>query len=250
MSVLQWALLIVGIVAVIAIYIASRREKRPVKIWTPPATGVAPKLPAGDQMEIFSRTGEFDEFGVGKPRKRTAPVMPGVPEKSLPLIDAPESAAQVATPASAVAPPAAPAAVSKTAEQKIIAILIAEREGGVILGPNLHRALRNEGLIYGERKIYHRMDLGRPVFSIAGLLKPGQLDPAEADTFSTHGLTMFMVLPGAPEPMAAVRDMLITAKALARSLKSELFDNKRQPFTEESERALLADIEDWARRNA
>lgn len=255
MSVLQWALLIVGIVAVIAIYVISRREKRPVKSWTPPSVGVAPKPPAGDQMEIFSRPGEFDEFGVGKPRKRVGSIMPGVPETPLPLEEAPvEAAAPAAKAEPIIAAPtasAAPApAATKPAEQKIIAILIAEREGGLILGSNLHRALRNEGLVYGERKIYHRMDLGRPVFSVAGLLKPGQLDPAESDKFVTPGLTMFMVLPGAPAPVDAVRDMLITAKALAKGLKSELFDNKRQPFTETAERAMLADIEDWARRNA
>lgn len=247
MSALQWALLIVGIVAVLAIYVVSRREKREVKNWTPPtATPPASRPPAGDQMEIFSRTGEFDEFGVGKPRKRVTPTMPGVPEKPLPLADAPAPDAPAATPAAS----ASEAAPARPVEQKIVAILIAEREGGLILGPNLHRALRNEGLIYGERQIYHRMDLGQPVFSVAGLLKPGQLNPAEADKFTTPGLTMFMVLPGVPAPVDAVRDMLNTAKALAKSLKSELFDNKRQPFTDATERALLADIEDWARRNA
>lgn len=248
MSVLQWALLIVGIVAVIAIYVVSRREKRTVKTWTPPSIGAAPRPPAGDQMEIFSRPGEFDEFGVGKPRKRVGSTMPGIPETPLPLQEEPAAEPSAKAQAPSVAAAVTPAA--KPVEQKIIAILIAEREGGLILGPNLHRALRNEGLIYGDRKIYHRMDLGQPVFSVAGLLKPGQLDPAESDKFTTPGLTMFMVLPGAPAPVDAVRDMLITAKALAKSLKSELFDNKRQPFTEAAERAMLADIEDWARRNA
>jgi cell division protein ZipA len=254
MSTLQWTLLIVAIVAVIAIYFVSRREKRPRQERTaPPVTGLA-KPPAGDQMEIFARTGEFDAFGVGKPRKRVTPSMPGAQE--LPLEE--ESTEPGVTTAPATAPTlnrpkpeiVAEAPKAKPVEQKIVAILIAEREGGVILGNNLHRALRKEALIYGDRKIYHRMDLGQPVFSVAGLLKPGQLDPAEAEGFATPGLTMFMVLPGPHSPGDAVRDLLNTAKALAKSLKGELFDNKRQPFTEESERAMLADVEDWARRNA
>lgn len=252
MSTLQWALLIIAIVAVVAIYVMSRREKRTSvsKDWNAGRAPTLTKPPAGDQMEIFSRTGEFDEFGVGKPRikQRVAPNVGGLPS-SLPLE---EGHGAPTLPGVAAAIPEAPAerATPKEVEQKILAILIAEREGGLIMGNNLHRALRKEGLIYGERQIYHRMDLGKPVFSVAGLLKPGQLDPAEAESFSTPGLTMFMVLPGPSSPVDAARDLLNTAKELSKSLKGELFDNKRQPFTEASERAMLADVEDWARRNA
>lgn len=253
MSTLQWALLIIAIVAVVAIYVMSRREKRTSvsKDWN---TGRAPTLakpPAGDQMEIFSRTGEFDEFGVGKPRikQRVAPNVGGLPS-SLPLEEGPSAPTLPGVAAVAAAEVPAEPAAPKVVEQKILAILIAEREGGLIMGNNLHRALRKEALVFGDRKIYHRMDLGQPVFSVAGLLKPGQLDPAEAESFSTPGLTMFMVLPGPASPVDAVRDLLNTAKELSKSLKGELFDNKRQPFTEASERAMLADVDDWARRNA
>lgn len=248
MSTLQWALLIIAIVAVVAIYVMSRREKRaPVaKDWSAAKAPSMGKPPAGDQMEIFSRTGEFDEFGVGKPRvKRVAPTIGH--NVDLPLE---EGGNEPSLPGVAAQAPVQAASERKVVEQKILAILIAEREGGLIMGNNLHRALRKEALVFGERKIYHRMDLGQPVFSVAGLLKPGQLDPAEAESFSTPGLTMFMVLPGPASPLEAARDLLNTAKELAKSLKGELFDNKRQPFTEASERAMLADVEDWARRNA
>src|SRR3546814_6634646 len=80
MSALQWALLVLGAVAVIAIYVTSRRGDRLPKHWTPPGAsgGRAPKLPGQDQMDMFDASksapkGEFDEFGVGKPRPRTEP---------------------------------------------------------------------------------------------------------------------------------------------------------------------------------
>lgn len=246
MSVLQTALLIVGVVAVIAIYFFSRRDKGSLKGWAPPAVSSPLKPPGGDQMEIFSRSGEFDEFGVGKPRRRTEPTMPGVPQNPV-LEEAPPAA---------VATGAVPAFVSqakteaKPAEQKIVAILIAEREGTAILGNKLHAALKRQGLDYGDRKIYHRKEMGQTLFSVAGLLKPGQLDPAEAETFSTPGLTVFMVLPGPVKPVYAMRNLLDTAKELARSLNAELFDAKRQPFTAESERTMIAEVEGWAQRNA
>src|SRR3546814_6821504 len=75
MSALQWALLVLGAAAVIAIYVTSRRGDRLPKHWTPPGAsgGRAPKLPGQDQMDMFEASksapkGEFDEFGVGKPR--------------------------------------------------------------------------------------------------------------------------------------------------------------------------------------
>ncbi|MGV2480070.1 UNVERIFIED_CONTAM: hypothetical protein IGO34_25040, partial [Salmonella enterica subsp. enterica serovar Weltevreden] len=82
MSVLRWALLIVGAAAVIAIYVMSRRANRLPKDWAPPAVRGAPRArglpgaPRTDQMEMFGqgqRGSEFDEFGVGRPRKRVEP---------------------------------------------------------------------------------------------------------------------------------------------------------------------------------
>ena len=246
MSVLQTALLIVGVVAVIAIYFFSRRDKGSLREWSPPQTQNPLKPPSGDQMEIFSRSGEFDEFGVGRPRKRTEPTMPGIPPpEPAPIVEQPV-AESGAVPAFLAQPKVEP----KPVEQKIVAILIAEREGTAILGNKLHTALKQQSLIFGDRKIYHRQEMGQTLFSVAGLLKPGQLDPSEAATFSTPGLTVFMVLPGPVKPVYAVRNLLTTAKDLARSLNAELFDTKRQPFTAESESTMIAEVEDWARRNA
>lgn len=246
MSVLQTALLIVGVVAVIAIYFFSRRDKNSLKGWAPPVASSPLKPPGGDQMEIFSRSGEFDEFGVGRPRKRTEPTMPGIPQKPV-LEEAPPAAAAAGSVPAFVSQPKTE---TKPVEQKIVAILIAEREGTAILGKKLHAALKQQTLNYGDRKIYHRQEMGQTLFSVAGLLKPGQLDPAEAETFSTPGLTVFMVLPGPVKPVYAMRNLLDTAKELARSLNAELFDAKRQPFTAESERTMIAEVEDWAQRNA
>ncbi|HEY0974123.1 MAG TPA: cell division protein ZipA C-terminal FtsZ-binding domain-containing protein [Solimonas sp.] len=243
MSPLQWALLVIGAAAVIAIYWISRRDARSLKKWEPPsASGPqagAPglKLPPGkDQMDMFSRgDSEFDEFGVGKPRKRMAPSI-GEGE-SQPLF--PESAR----------PRSEPAATPKPVfEEKIVTLLIAEREGTAIFGAKIHAALQAQGLQYGDRKIYHRLDGGKPVFSVASLVKPGTLDPADAG-FSTPGLSLFMVLPGPAKPQLALQDMIATARALAAQLNAEVFDASRLSFNADAQRVLVAEIETWARRN-
>ena len=85
------------------------------------------------------------------------------------------------------------------------------------------------------------------MFSVASLVKPGVLDPAEAADFSTPGLSVFMQLPGPGKPEAALSDLLDTARQLARALNAELYDTEqRQPLTPERERVLQAQVRDWA----
>ncbi|HUR40553.1 MAG TPA: cell division protein ZipA C-terminal FtsZ-binding domain-containing protein [Verrucomicrobiae bacterium] len=237
MSSLQWALLLLGVVIVGLLVFSSRREKKVLeRLATPP-----PQPPASrdwgmerDAMAGSSeRTGTpsvpssapFDEFGVSKPRRRSAP--------------------EVGDPA-----PAAPSvATAPRVPDKVIGLYIAEHEGTNILGPKIHAALADRGLRYGPRRVYHRYQGDQPLFSVASLVKPGALDPQEAEGFATPGLSIFMVLPGPAHPVAAFQDMLDTARALARSLNAQLYDSEqRAPLTAERERILHQQVEDWARQ--
>ncbi|TJY62188.1 hypothetical protein E4T66_08165 [Sinimarinibacterium sp. CAU 1509] len=260
MTPLQWALLVVGAAAVIAIYLFTRRDrdrghkKSSRRRHAPPIGGDArPSGPAAglDQLEMFGGgSGEFDEFGVGKPRKRVTPGMPGIPSAKPtagaegqvpPLLQSP------AVPRASEAAPSAP-----QPEDKLVTLLIAEREGTAIFGPKIHAALQRQALVFGDRRIYHRYEPAagsdEAVFSVASLIKPGVLDPAEKQGFSTPGLTLFMILPGPAKPQAAVADMLATARALANELNAEVYDSNRQPLSAESEQALTREIDAWARR--
>lgn len=232
MSPLQWALLVIGAVAVIAVYVVSRRERtpaarpprRPPSAMPTDRPSAASATPA-DQMDMFSRTGEFDEFGVGRPRKRVAPPMPGTGGAAV----------------GSEVPPSAPAVADK-----LVTLLIAEREGTAIFGPKIHAALQAQALQFGDKKIYHRVDNQLAVFSVASLLKPGYLDPSEQQGFSTPGLSVFMLLPGPRRPEVALADMIGTARALAQQLNAEVYDGNRQPLTPAVEQALVADVRAWA----
>jgi len=216
MTPLNWAVLIVGLGAAVLVWWVSRRKRG--SGWD---IGTTPK--AGDkQLDMFSATGQFDEFGVGRPR-RVAPSMDGAPTAS--------QAAQGQT------------------NQKIVALLIAEREGTHVLGPQVHEALQAQGLAFGSKQIYHKLVGGEPVYSVASLLKPGFIIPAEAETFSTPGLSIFMVLPGPLPAMSAFNEMLNTAKKLAAQLNASVYDMRRQPLGPESELRLERDVEQWARAN-
>ena len=251
MSPLQWALLIFGVVAVVAVYLYSRRDRRAMEGSSEADEPLLPPARAKDrQLDIFnSENQQFDEFGVGKPR-RVAPSFDAagaeIPQEES---EAPAAVAPIEigsgtrkTPTVTVAP--RPVASEKS--EKIVSLLIAEREGTHILGEQIHQALRAQRLEYGARQIYHRLLKGEAVFSVASLLKPGHLDPALADDFSTPGLTLFMVLPGPQKPAEAIRDMLTTAERLARALNAEVYDAKRKPLSPGAARNLQLEVEAWA----
>jgi len=256
MSPLQWALLILGAVAIVALYLFSRRDRRAMEKFDP-AAGAEPLLPppSEKQLDIFnSQNQQFDEFGVGKPR-RIAPTFGEFdegfepdPAEGTPGIGVPTATAPRAFAPTVAAPGPKPAA-APVPKDKIIALLIAEREGAHIDGPRLHQALQRQRLEYGARQIYHRLYQGEVVFSVASLLKPGILDPEQSAQLSTPGLTLFMMLPGPQRPADALRDMLGTAESLAKALNAEVYDGKRAPFTAPAARALTAEVDAWARAN-
>jgi cell division protein ZipA len=252
MTALQTALLIFAVLAVIAIYLYSRRDRRALDKWNPDEAEYDPLLPPAKdrQLDIFSGTAQqFDEFGVGKPR-RIEPAMLGERQAEARAEPAPSDLPQRYAPSFNI-PPSSPAqaapAAAASASEKIVSLLIAEREGTHILGSQIHQALLSQKLEFGARQIYHRLHGGTAVFSVASLLKPGILDPAQSGSFSTPGLTLFMVLPGPVKAGDAIRDMISTAEKLARTLNAEVFDSRRNPLTPTGARALQQEVEAWAR---
>lgn len=260
MGELQWALLIVCVVMVLALYVLSRRGKsdRNTDDANPPG---APD-PSGDQMDLLSppRAGVYDEFGVGPKRKRGEGVAGGadtpVREPSAPSMATLLRPLPGQTP---VAPrfnldppprqtPSAPIPTPPPVEaSKLVALIVAPTEETDILGPQLHAALAALGLRFGEGEVYHRSIGGRIVYSVASLLKPGKLVPADAASFSTKGLTLVLNLPGPVEAGVALDDMLAAARSLATALKAEIFDARRQRLSDELSAALRAEVQDWAR---
>jgi cell division protein ZipA len=238
MSPLQWALLIFAVVAVLAVYLYSRRDRRAMEDWKGAGEREEPLLaakPRDRQLDIFNgENQQFDEFGVGKPRRVTPTLDADAPP--------PEPGAAPAR--------ASPATARPSQSEKIVSLLIAVRDGTPPLhGHLLHDALQAQGLEYGARQIYHRLYDGEAVFSVASLLKPGHLDPEAAASFATPGLTLFMILPGPVKPQDAIRDMLGTADRLAKALDAEVYDAKRKPLSPGAARNLQLEVETWALSN-
>ena len=253
MGELQWALLIVCVVMVVALYVLSRRGKSGAADGDDADSLFTSRESGGDQLDLLAPRADagFDEYGVGRKRKRGEGPADGAP---LPVREPPApSMATLLNPlpgqvpvSPRLTPEAVPAAAAPLST-KMVALIVAPAEETDLLGPQLHAALSAQGLRFGEGEVYHRSIGGRAVFSVASLIKPGKLIPAEADTFSTKGLTVVMNLPGPVTPAVALDDMLVTTRALASALKAEIFDARRQRLTDDVAAALKDEINDWAR---
>jgi cell division protein ZipA len=254
MGELQWALLIVCLGLVVAVYVFSRRNRADADDG---AAGATPGESSGDQLDLLAPRveGAFDEYGVGRKRRRgdSAPELDSAPPREPPapsmatLLHPLPGQAPVAPRLHAEHTAAASTGSSSTAQGKLIALIVAPTEETDILGPQLHAALAAQGLKFGENEVYHRHVGGRIVFSVASLLKPGKLIPAEAENFSTKGLTVVLNLPGVVTPVVAFDDMLAATRAIAAQLKLEIFDARRERVTDEVGKKLRAEVEEWAR---
>lgn len=290
MGELQWALLIVCAVLVVALYFFSRRGKADELDSTESDKAGGPAA----QPDLFARTEtSYDEFGVGRPRSRgtaAASPEPSVPRASAPGVAPPAAASSGLRPPSVggllgtpqltsgarsapsllssapvpqdeppVSPSPAPPAVDAVSAPvpraqpasptKLVALLVAPIEETDIRGVQLHQALNAQGLRFGAGDLYHRMLGGRIVYSVASLIKPGKLIPAEAERFSTKGLTVILNLPGPVPAEVAFDDMVATTRVLAAALKAEIFDTRRERLSDEIVESLRQDVRAWSETN-
>lgn len=205
MSPLNWALLLAGLAVVALVYWFSRRDE---SLDDDDGAGRDGQMPLWDELAGGDgpAEGEFDEFGVGKPRTRGE---------------------------SAEAGDMKPVSQEPT---ELFVIYVVEKDRTFIKGAKIHAALKRCRLTFGHREIYHRIkEVGgvpEAVFSVASIAKPGRLDPVEADQFSTPGLAIFLPLPGPERADTAFSDMLSTVRTLADALNAELLDDQRGPLTE------------------
>lgn len=101
-------------------------------------------------------------------------------------------------------------------------------------GRAIDKVARHFDMRFGAMNIYHRhsdQPLGaRQMFSLANLYQPGEFDPAKLDRFRTQGLTLFMNVPCAYQPVHVFDRMIETAKGLCQMLDGRLEDQDRRPL--------------------
>ncbi len=248
MTWVQWLLLGLGVISVVAMVVIARRRP-PASPWAGVPLGTdeeeeTPGLPPIGTADSAKgpHAPRLGDAGAGVPSAhgRRAPAF---------RVNGGEEGTW-----SAFTPRADPAAsvrevVLAEPQQKVILLHVVHKLRIPFNGAEVHRRLAECRLRHGMQDFYHRTaeinGMPESVFSVASMLKPGTLDPMAAQELKTPGLTFFMVLPGPVEGLRAYRDMVETAQELAVKLKADLLDDHRRPLTAQ---AIQGQLEDIARR--
>lgn len=200
---LRLILLIIGALAVLAVYVWTRYQSQSGK---PKARHVNRASPAN------SRTEAPDEGLIQQELERMQQVM-----------------------GDADVPPAVASAVP---EEEVLVISVVAAPDQPFHGEALHKALSNNKLVFGDKAIFHRLvrqagdDV--PVFSVANLFKPGDFGNGELHGFTTLGITLFLQLPAPIDALKAFDDFVQTAERLAVELGGQLQDQKHCVITHQS----------------
>jgi cell division protein ZipA len=124
----------------------------------------------------------------------------------------------------------APAAANKPGERKIVALRLPA--GSInFAGAELARLFVENALTHGKYSIYHRLENDRSVFSVASMVEPGTFDPNALLESEFAGVTMFAVLPGPIDALAAVDAMVAAGRNFEKALGATLQDERGNPLT-------------------
>ena len=142
------------------------------------------------------------------------------------------------------AEPAKPALLPD-ARSKIVTIRMQPKSGQPLAGAQLAQVLHSAGLRHGKFDIFHRPDplnASSVLFSVASLAEPGSLNLNENEESEHSGISLFMVLPGPEDILAAFDEMLSVAKSLAQSLGANLLDERGSALSAQRMRYMREEL--------
>lgn len=136
---------------------------------------------------------------------------------------------------------------------KIVTIRMQPKSGQRLSGAQLTQVLSSAGLRYGKFDIFHRTDplnASRVLFSVASLTEPGSLNMNEDEEYEHSGISLFMVLPGPEDMLAAFDEMLSVAKSLAQSLEANLLDERGSALSSQRVRYMREELVEFQHQNS
>lgn len=136
---------------------------------------------------------------------------------------------------------------------RIIAIRLMGQGSSTIAGEALLLALREAGLRHGKFGIFHRHDPrddGRILFSVASILEPGSFDLQKIQAERLPGISIFLMIPGPGDCVAAFDDMMSTSRQLVGKLGGELLDEHGSRLSVQRERYLREEVIQYQHKTA
>ena len=136
-------------------------------------------------------------------------------------------------------------------ERLVVVLTVIARRGEKLPGAALREALEEQGLRYGENRLFHRHASGGPrsaaLFSVINVVQPGTFDLDTIDTMRTPGIGLFLCLPGPKDPQEAFERMIATARRLAQALDARLCDETRSTLSVQALNHLRERIAEYGR---
>lgn len=140
----------------------------------------------------------------------------------------------------------------KTPSQEVLVLNVKAPAHKPIPGAALLPSLLTLGFKFGEQDIFHRHvnsnGKGPVLFSLANMFKPGVFDIDNMETFSTQGLSLFMILPIEGDPHQVFNMMHNAARKLADEFDAQVLDGRRSVLTKQSLQQYVEKIREFERR--
>ena len=139
----------------------------------------------------------------------------------------------------------------KTDPPRIVTLRFIPRKGDRFEGQETVLALREAGLRHGPFGIFHYFaDKNAPEaeFSVANLIEPGTFDLASLVDATLPGMTFFMILPGAGDPVRRFDRMIDSARSLAQSLDARILDEQGSSWSIQRERFVREELIEYRHR--
>lgn len=119
-------------------------------------------------------------------------------------------------------------------KQEVLMLFVDKSEGLPIDGAKLLPTLLTLGFKFGDMDLFHRHQnssgQGEILFSLANMFNPGTFDIDQMEQVTTRGLTIFMTLPNAAEPLQTFNMMHNAAKKIADEFGANVLDDQRRPL--------------------
>ncbi|MDC8830927.1 cell division protein ZipA [Alteromonas gilva] len=137
-------------------------------------------------------------------------------------------------------------------EPEVLILNVRAPEDAPISGAALLPMLLTLGFKFGEQDIFHRHvnsnGKGPVLFSLANMFKPGNFDIDNLETFTTRGISLFMLLPIEGDPHQVFNMMHNAARKIADEFNAQVLDGRRSVLTKQGLQQYVEKIRDFERK--
>ncbi|WP_414827603.1 cell division protein ZipA [Alteromonas sp. H39] len=143
-------------------------------------------------------------------------------------------------------------AAAPASEQEVLVLNVRAPEDEPISGAALLPMLLTLGFKFGDQDIFHRHvnsnGKGPVLFSLANMFKPGIFDIDNLETFTTQGVSLFMILPIEGDPHQVFNMMHNAARKIADEFHAQVLDGRRSVLTKQGLQQYIEKIREFERQ--